>query len=163
MMRKMIACLLLILISCQMILCGSSFHLFALNLAFADSRIEISAKRLTLYNGQTTILSLDGTSQIPMWTSSNPKIATINKNGRISAKKPGKAIITAKLDGKQYRCQLTVKPAIIVEPENVTIQVGEKVMIDVTYMLNDTIYWSTNDADIVNCEFSKKWKKNVKS
>ncbi|WP_099467725.1 Ig-like domain-containing protein [Konateibacter massiliensis] len=38
------------------------------------------------------------------WSTSNKKIATIDKNGKIKAKKKGKVTITAKYGGKKYKC-----------------------------------------------------------
>ena len=44
------------------------------------------------------------------WTSSNKKVATVNKNGKVTAKKKGTATITVKTaNGKKYSCKVTVK------------------------------------------------------
>jgi uncharacterized protein YjdB len=41
--------------------------------------------------------------------SSNPKVAAVDKAGRVTAKSPGKATITIKAGGKAKRIRLTVK------------------------------------------------------
>ena len=44
------------------------------------------------------------------WTSSNKKVATVSKKGKIVAKKKGVAMITVKVKGsKTLRCKVTVK------------------------------------------------------
>lgn len=43
------------------------------------------------------------------WKSSNKKVATVNKSGKITAKKKGRATITAKTGKKTLRCRVTVK------------------------------------------------------
>ena len=40
--------------------------------------------------------------------SSNKAVARVSK-GKITGRKPGKAVITAKYKGKQYKCKVTVK------------------------------------------------------
>ncbi|MGN0488464.1 MAG: Ig-like domain-containing protein [Ruminococcus sp.] len=44
------------------------------------------------------------------WSSSDKKVAKVNKNGKVTALKKGKATITAKLgSGKKLKCKITVK------------------------------------------------------
>ena len=40
---------------------------------------------------------------------SNKKVATVTKSGKVIAKKPGKTTITAKIDGYSLKCKVTVK------------------------------------------------------
>lgn len=43
------------------------------------------------------------------WTSSNPKIAYVSQNGKVTARKPGKVTITGKIDSKYtVKCKITV-------------------------------------------------------
>lgn len=43
------------------------------------------------------------------WSSNKKKVAKVNKNGKITGVKAGKATITAKVDGKTLKCKVTVK------------------------------------------------------
>lgn len=78
---------------------------------------SLSLQRRTLklsvgkaYTLKATIKPTDATNKSLTWTSSNTKVATV-KNGRVTAKAPGTAIITVKTrDGsnKRYTCKVTV-------------------------------------------------------
>ena len=71
----------------------------------------ISASKKTLKVGKTFTLKLTGTKIATVKTSNN-NVATINKNGKVTAKKAGTATITLKgKDGKSYKCVVTVKKA----------------------------------------------------
>jgi len=69
---------------------------------------KLNKTKLTLYTGKTATLKLTG-PKVTSWTSSNSKIATVNKKGKITAKKAGKVTITAKAAGKKYKCTVTIK------------------------------------------------------
>lgn len=43
------------------------------------------------------------------WSSSKKSVASVSKKGVVKAKKKGKATITAKYNGKSYKCKITVK------------------------------------------------------
>ncbi|MCC8100702.1 MAG: Ig-like domain-containing protein [Clostridiales bacterium] len=68
----------------------------------------ISATSLSLTVGNTQKLKISGTTETITWTSSNKKVASVNKNGKITAKKAGTATITATVLGKEYQCVVTV-------------------------------------------------------
>lgn len=78
------------------------------------SKLTLSATKLTLKlkKSQTLVATrnpVTATEKIT-WTSSNPKVATVNSNGKVTAKKSGKATITAKTsNGKKATCKVTVK------------------------------------------------------
>lgn len=42
------------------------------------------------------------------WKSSNPKVASVTSKGKVTAKKKGTATISAKVNGKTYKCKVTV-------------------------------------------------------
>ncbi|MCH5298852.1 MAG: Ig-like domain-containing protein, partial [Ruminococcus sp.] len=63
----------------------------------------------TLKKGKKFTLKITGGVGKAKFTSSNKKIATVNKNGKITAKKKGKATITVKTNGMKLKCKITVK------------------------------------------------------
>ena len=51
----------------------------------------------------------EGTSRKVTWSSSAPSVVSVNKKGKITARRTGKATITAKVNGVKYKCKVTVK------------------------------------------------------
>ena len=78
--------------------------------ALAAKKPYISAKKLTLTVGKSKKLTIRRTSKKVSWKSSNPNLVIVTQNGKIKAKKAGKATITAKIKNKKYRCRVTVVP-----------------------------------------------------
>ena len=77
----------------------------------ASAKVSISKKSLSLKVGQTATLKVTGTKKKVKWSSNKKDIATVNQKGKITAKKAGKAVITAKIGKKKYTCKVTVKKA----------------------------------------------------
>lgn len=75
----------------------------------ANSKIKISDSKITLTVGQSKTLKVKGTKKKAKWSSSKKSIATVNKKGKVVAKKAGNAIVTAKIGKKKYKCKVTVK------------------------------------------------------
>lgn len=87
--------------------------------------LKLNSSRITLNPGKSYTLKVNGTKLTPVWRSSNSKIVTVNKKGRITAKKAGTAKITATLGGKKFVCTVTVKKASA--SSNKTVQNYKKV------------------------------------
>lgn len=71
--------------------------------------VKISNTKATILEGETLRLEITGTKKRVTWSSTNKKIATVNKIGRVTAKKPGNATIIATVGNKSYQCKLTVE------------------------------------------------------
>ena len=89
----------------------------------------ISATKLTLETGQKYRLRVDGLLGKFKWKSSKPEIVKVTKYGKLIAYAPGKATITATVDGKTLKCKVTVKDAKYVD----IIAVGDNLYHD--YMI----------------------------
>lgn len=74
--------------------------------------VKLNKKSLSLEVGKTYTLKVSGTKKKVTWSTSDKKIATVNKSGKVTAKKAGKATITATVDKKKYTCKVTVTKAI---------------------------------------------------
>lgn len=76
----------------------------------AKATMKISHKTLNLTVGDTKTLKVTTSLKGKVsWKSSDKKIATVTSKGKVTAKKPGTAKITAKLKGKSVSCKVTVK------------------------------------------------------
>lgn len=70
---------------------------------------KISETKATITAGFTKKLSVTG-AKVKKWSSSKTAVATVDQKGKVTAKKAGKATISAKLDnGKTVKCVVTVK------------------------------------------------------
>ena len=71
--------------------------------------LRLTRKNLTLRKGKSKKIKLIGAPANKVkWSSSNKAVARVSK-GKIIGRKPGKAVITARYKGKQYRCKVKVK------------------------------------------------------
>ena len=76
---------------------------------FLYDHSSISKSKIILLTGQTIQLKVSETSGGTTWISSKKSVATVNKSGKVLAKKKGSAIITAKAGNKKYTCKVTVE------------------------------------------------------
>lgn len=89
----------------------------ASDLVPAVARIEISPDPIRIEEGQSVLLrvvALDAADRVierslmPSWRVSNPDLAEVSLAGRLVARKPGAATVTATIDGLEARASLTV-------------------------------------------------------
>ena len=84
--------------------------------------------KVTIGKGETFQLNVKGTSSKISFRSSNKKVVSVTKSGKIKGKKVGKATIFAKANNKTKRCKVTVKSApkkISFTKKQVTLFPGE--------------------------------------
>ena len=87
----------------------------------AASKTALNYKKKTLTKGRTLKLKVKGTKKKVKWSSSKKKVASVNAKGKVTTKSKGKAVITAKVGAKEYRCKITV-----VLPKKETEAAGQK-------------------------------------
>lgn len=76
----------------------------------AGKKAALSATRLTLTVGESRRLTVSNAKKVT-WKSSKKAVAGVTKNGKVTAKKAGKATITARTAGKKLSCRVTVREA----------------------------------------------------
>lgn len=74
----------------------------------ANTKIKLKNSKITMTAGQTKGLKVIGTKKKVRWTSSNTKIATVNKKGRVKARRKGSCKIYARVGKKKLVCKVTV-------------------------------------------------------
>jgi hypothetical protein len=72
---------------------------------------RISSSKLTMIKGQSRTLKITGLKkgQKITWKSSNSKIVTVNKAGKLFAKSAGNATITAQVNGIRFVCKVKIQ------------------------------------------------------
>ena len=79
----------------------------------AKKKPKLNKKKITLTVDGKFKLKVKNTKAKVKWKSSNKKIATVNKKGKVVAKKAGKATIYAKVKKKKLKCTVRVKRIVV--------------------------------------------------
>ena len=74
----------------------------------AKSKVKLNITKATLSIGGSINLKLLNNKKKVTWKSSNKKVASVTKKGKVKAKKKGKASIVARVGKKKYTCKVTV-------------------------------------------------------
>ena len=105
----------------------------------------------TIYKGNTYNEGVKGT-----WKSSNKKVATVTSKGKITAKKAGTCTITGKVNGKTYKCKITVKnKTLTVSKSSVSIKKGKSTTVTAKATPSATVKWSTSNKKIATVSNGK--------
>lgn len=107
--------------------------------------IKLNKKEITLEVGKSQTLKITGTKKKVTWSSNKKSVATVSSTGKVTGKKPGTAVITAKVDNKKYTCKVTVKKAATVNP----------------YVTNAPFEALEEKIDKFSYVVPKSWKKEV--
>ena len=127
----------------------------------ALSSISLSKTSATLNKGNTLTLTVNYNpsnttdSKDVTWTSSNTSVASVSA-GKITAKAPGTATITAKVGSKTATCKVTVKAPITslsLSKTTATVEVGKSVALSVTYAPanttdSKTVTWTSSNTKV---------------
>ncbi len=125
----------------------------------AESVMRFASKQLTA--------TVKGSQENPVWTSSNPAVATVDANGLVSALTVGEAVITASIGNVSASCTVTVTETDIPHEIEVSLdeisvfhgKTSEEITVGVSYdgedVEGDFVYtWSLveGDEDVVSIE-----------
>jgi len=92
---------------------GFVLFLLLLTLCFQVSAAAapgISKTKLSLRTGQSYTLKITGFTGTVKWSSGNRNVAVVSSRGKVTAKKAGTAVITARCGKVRRTCRVTVKP-----------------------------------------------------
>lgn len=126
---------------CKPLLCLTVILLFILFI-FAQPRAAKAATRpllvldrysITMNVGDTTrITCFSNCFSLPDFSSSKPSVASVDAFGRITAKKSGSTIITAKIKGTKAKCLVTVnKTRIYLSSNSVALERNERIQLTI--------------------------------
>ena len=93
----------------------------------SEAKVKINKKTVKLVEGKTVTLKVTDIKKKVKWSTSNKKVAAVKSSGKykgkVTAKKAGKATITAKVGSKKYKCKVVVtKKKKTTEQEKTTEQ-----------------------------------------
>ncbi len=109
---------------------------------------KLNKKAVTVTIGNTVELYVKNTTKTVKWSSSNKAVAKVNADGDVTAKKAGKAKITAKVGKKKYKCNVTV-PKQYISSKSVFIQKGSKQKLNMYGVSkSDSLFWGSDYENI---------------
>ena len=123
-----------------------------ITIAQAANTIQIKDKSLILEVDHYKTLRLSGTTKRASWSTSNNRVASVTSNGKVFAKAPGTATITAFVGGKKLTCKVTV---IYLNKKTITMKPGKSS----TLTVNGTkskVSWHSSDESIATVSSSGK-------
>lgn len=129
------------------------------------AEVRVTPETLALRAGQSRVLNAvampsDTTNSGFVWTSSDPAVAEVDTNGKVRAKAPGTAVITAEAqDGstnpEKGTCTVTViNPAtgITISPQQLNLVVGDQKKLSVVLSPADVtdkdVAWTSGDPSV---------------
>lgn len=125
--------------------------------------VKLNRTSLTLSTkGKTYTLktTVTGTNKAVSWLSSNSSVASVDKNGKVTAKTKGTATITAKVDGVSASCKVTVneptKTTIKLNKTKVTLGIGEPCTLKATVSPSQKVTWTSSNPKFVKVDSNGK-------
>ena len=124
--------------------------------------VKLDKTSLTLTKDKTYTLkaTITGTNKAVSWSSSNSSIASVDKNGKVTAKTKGNATITAKVDGVSASCKVTVnepaKTTIKLDKTKVTLGAGEPCTLKATVSPSQKVTWTSSNPKLVKVDSNGK-------
>lgn len=115
--------------------------------------IKFKTASKTLYIGQTFALKLSTKIKGVKYVSSNKDIATVDKNGKVTAKNTGTVNIGAKVNGKQKAvCRITVKkPFLKLNKSKATIKMTQSKTLQLKVTVkgaSNKVTWTSSNKSI---------------
>lgn len=126
------------------------------------SSVRLSQSEVSLKKGKTvtltaTVLPKNANDRTVKWSSSNTKVATVDKNGVVKALSAGTAVITAKTNegGKSAKCTVTViqrVSSVKLSSSSLSVKVGQtatlKATVKPTNATNKAVSWSSSNTAV---------------
>lgn len=135
----------------------------------AVTGVEVDPAELSLVEGtsatiKATVMPENATDKDVSWTSSSADVATVDRDGKVTAVKAGEATVTVttKDGGKSATCKVTVtaKPVPVtgvkLDKTELTLKKGESVALKATIepgkATNKKVSWSSNNASVATVD-----------
>ncbi len=128
---------------------ASSFFtvtLFQYETVEAATSVKLNKSKITVYVENSYALKLNGTTKSAKWSSSNRKIVTVTSKGKITGIKKGKAIVTATIGNKSYKCEVTVKDPDI-NIKTLEMEVADASLLTIKGSVR-SVKWSSSNIDV---------------
>lgn len=157
-MKKFFKSIITIMLVLSVMVCGTNTTAYA-----ATKSISVKTNKSTLYildsanNKAKLTVTYNGknVTKAAKYKSSNSKIAKVNKNGTITAVRPGTVKITTKYKGKSRTTKVTIKKAkLSLNKKTVELNRGQKFTLKAfankSGISNKNVKWTSSNSNIVS-------------
>ena len=157
-MKKILYSIITIMLVLSVMVCGTNSTVYA-----ATKSISVKTTKSTLYildsanNKAKLTVTYNGKNitKAAKYNSSNSKIAKVNKNGTITAVRPGTVKITTKYKGKSCTTKVTIKKAkLSLNKKTVELNRGQKFTLKAfankSSISNKNVKWTSSNSNIVS-------------
>lgn len=141
-----------------------SVNKLTVNVTVDLDSISLNKTELNLEKGVSETLKVTynpeaaGKGKTVTWSSSDAKVATVSKDGKVTAMAPGTAKITASVDGKTAVCTVNVTATlkgISLNKSELNLKKGQSEKLVVSYDPADTtdkkdVVWTSSDTSVVS-------------
>ena len=115
----------------------------------AKTKIKLNKTKISLQRGKTYTLKVKGTKKKVKWSSNKKTIATVTRKGKVTAKKPGTAVITASCGEYKVTCKITVKnPSLKLTKSSATVKVGKTTKISAKATPSGKVTYKSSNTKI---------------
>ena len=157
-MKKILYSIITIMLVLSVMVCGTNTTAYA-----ATKSIRVKTTKSTLYildsanNKAKLTVTYNGknVTKAAKYKSSNSKIAKVNKNGVVTALRPGTVKITTKYKGKSHTTKVKVKKAkLSLNKKTIELSRGQKYTLKAfankSGISNKNIKWTSSNSNIVS-------------
>ena len=127
----------------------------------AAAKETLNQTNLTLLKGRSASLKVRGMKKKVRFTSSKRSVATVNAKGKVTAKKKGTAVITAKVGRKKLKCKVVVLQPVTkltLSSRGIVMTEGDirklKANAAPVSANNKSVHWTSSDENIVRVDQS---------
>lgn len=109
--------------------------------------IKINKTFVLLVKGKSIKLKIKHATQKVTWTSTKTSVAAVSSSGKVTAKKAGKAVITATVGSQKKKCTVKVESPKL-NAAKISMKVGDTKTLKLKGCKHSVKWWS-EDSDIV--------------
>lgn len=155
---KFLSLLMAVMLVLSVMVCGTNTTVYA-----ATKSIRVKTTKSTLYildsanNKAKLTVTYNGknVTKVAKYKSSNSKIAKVNKNGVVTAVRPGTVKITAKYKGKSKTTKIAIKKAkLSLNKKTIELSRGQKFTLKAfankSDISNKNVKWTSSNSNIVS-------------